>query len=120
MTLIKLIGLLVITSLLTVNSAMSSAQERRYTQLHQITHLSGGWVAFSNGELYMCHFQSPDSNPKCIAASGLPIRLHTATALWADSNRAWVAYSDGVVYGCEYLSDRSGDTITCRAADGLP
>lgn len=98
------------------------AQDKRYFNLHQVTHINGGWIAFSNGELYQCQFPEHEGQgaPHCTLASGLPSNMQTVSALWAEGGQAWVAYTDGQVYGCQYQPKRDKSGPICMPATGLP
>ena len=53
-------------------SSYSFAEDKRYQNIYQATHISAGWVAYSNGELYRCEFLTSDKRkaPNCIQATG--------------------------------------------------
>jgi len=113
---------IIICSLTFLVSSELLAQDKRYMNIHQVTHISGGWVAYSNGELYKCRFQKPGTkgSPDCILASGLPSNMQTVSTLWGENNEAWVAYTDGQVYGCRYRSKPQHEAAICMPASGLP
>ena len=98
------------------------AQDKRYLNLHHVTHISGGWVAFDNGRLYACRFDHlPGSEePGCSEASGLPSNMQRVTALWGEGDTAWVAYTDGHVYGCRRPEQANTGKPHCKVASGLP
>jgi hypothetical protein len=104
------------SALLFFISGTLSAQDNRYSNIQQATHISGGWVAYSNGELYRCSFSASTKAPSCVLASGLPSDLQSVSVLWADGDKAWVAYTDGQVYGCHSQRKKP----ICLPATGLP
>jgi len=104
------------TSILLALSASSSAEDKFYDNIYQATHISAGWVAYSNGELYQCRFSATKA-PSCIQATGLPSSIQSVSLLWAEGDEAWVSYTDGQVYGCR---SQSGKTPRCLVAEGLP
>lgn len=107
---------ILISSLLLCLSSGLSAQDLRYQNIHQATHISGGWVAYSNGELYQCTLPASKKAPSCALASGLPSVIQTVALLWADGDEAWVTYTDGQVYGCR----AKNKAPVCMPATGLP
>ena len=100
-----------------------AAQNTRYLNLHHATHLSGGWVAFSNGSLYECVYDANDEaeEPQCREATGIPANMQKVTALWGAPGQAWVAYSDGHVYACSSPSEVTRyQRPNCKVARGVP
>jgi len=104
---------------LLILSTSLAAQDNRYFNIQQATHISAGWVAYSNGELYQCHFSKANKTeaPHCIKATGLPSSIQSVSLLWAEGNEAWVSYTDGQVYGCR---SQRGKAPRCMVAGGLP
>lgn len=97
-------------------SSSALAQDNRYYNIQQATHISAGWVAYSNGELYQCRFSATKA-PSCVQATGLPSSMQTVSLLWADGDEAWVSYTDGLVYGCR---SKGKNAPRCLVASGLP
>lgn len=112
----------VLSLLLLTSSTPAHSQEKRYLNFHHATHISGGWVAFSNGSLYACQFSKEPRQqaPTCVEAVGLPSRMQSVSTLWGERNSAWVAYSDGRVYGCHYSMTPVDSEPRCLPASGLP
>lgn len=113
--------LILITTMLFFFSNGLSAQDKRYFNIQQVTHISGGWVAYSNGELYRCAFPQTNKKggPACVLAAGLPSDGQSVSTLWAEENEAWVVYTDGQVYGCQQQSSQQKSPV-CMPAQGLP
>lgn len=111
--------LLITMSALILVSSHVQAQDNRYLNIQQASHISAGWVAFSNGGLYQCRFSSTNINaaPSCVLATGLPALTQRVSLLWAEGDTAWVSYTDGLVYGCRTLKNKAP---VCSAASGLP
>jgi len=111
--------------LLVIASTRQFAQAtpgKRYMNIQQVSHLSDGWVAYSNGDLYKCHYADMTDNrpPTCVLATGLPASMHSVSALWGAGDRAWVTYTDGEVYGCRYHGASLNEAPYCLPAQGLP
>ena len=106
-------------SLLLTLSVNTSADDKRYLNINHATHISAGWIAYNNGELYQCHFSQTDKSdsPSCIQAKGLPSLMQTVDLLWAEGNEAWVSYTNGIVYGCH---SKALKAPVCTQASGLP
>jgi len=108
---------ILITSLLLILSSGLSAQDLRYQNIHQATHVSSGWIAYSNGELFKCTLPiSGKKAPSCALTTGLPSGMQTVSLLWADGDVAWVTYTDGQLYGCR----SQHKAPVCMPATGLP
>ncbi len=114
--------LIIVISLLVFPVSVQAAPDKRYANIQQVTHVSGGWVAFGNGELYRCRFSGSDSKrgPDCVMATGLPTMLQTVSTLWGQGDEAWVTYTDGKLYGCRYLPGAQQGAPQCLPATGLP
>lgn len=97
-------------------SAYLPAQDNRYFNIQQATHISAGWIAYTNGELYQCRLKKTKA-PSCLQATGLPSAMQSVSLLWADGDEAWVSYTDGQVYGCRSQLDKAP---RCLVAGGLP
>lgn len=120
---------LIATSILIITlsiSAIAFADDRthRHLNLHHATHLSGGWVAFSNGSLYECVLNPKNAfdGAQCKEATGIPAAMQKVTALWGEPGIAWVAYSDGQIYACRSPSKEANRYVgpRCLAARGIP
>ena len=109
---------LTLTTLLCV-SAFAQAQDNRYYNIQQATHISDGWIGYSNGELYHCQLAEDAKVDKasCLKATGLPTSLHSIELLSANGNQAWVSYSNGNIYGCQTVTTGAAH---CVQAAGLP
>jgi|GEM_PF-1674029 len=101
---------------LLILSSSLAAQENRYLNIQEATHISAGWVAYTNGELYQCHLSATEA-PSCIQAIGLPSAMQSVSLLWAEGDEAWVSYTDGQVYGCRSQRNKAP---RCLVAGGLP
>jgi hypothetical protein len=108
--------LLAIISALLIASNTVQAQDNRYFNIQQATHISAGWVAYSNGELYQCRLSAIKA-PSCVQAIGLPSSMQSVSLLWAEGHEAWVSYTDGQVYGCRSQQKKAP---RCLVAGGLP
>jgi len=111
--------LLVIAS---TRQLVQAAPDKRYMNIQQVSHLSDGWVAYSNGDLYKCRYADMNDNraPNCVLVTGLPASMHSVSSLWGEGDHAWVTYTDGEVYGCRFHSASQQDAPYCLPAQGLP